>query len=99
MDNLVFLYKVFQERIDIRLSGDGVLGFAPLMAAGLVGFVRSEVVPQRYADGTTVITHTSHQLGLTQRGLMLVEAWRTGDEERYRKLLGGEQSATETPDQ
>lgn len=65
---------------DMWYSADGVLRFAPLIAAGLVGF------------GTQIHDHVTGprsavQVHLTDKGKQLVDAWLKGDEDAYAKAL------------
>jgi len=76
MDLLLFLKKVEGH---MTFTSDGVIRFARLIAAGLVelhSFDLIEDVGQGIAD-----------IGMTERGRMLVEAWLEGDEEKYQKAL------------
>lgn len=76
MDLLLFLKKV---EGNMTFTSDGVIKFARLIAAGLVelnSFEFKEDIGNGIAD-----------IGMTQRGRMLVEAWLEGDEEKYKKAL------------
>ena len=79
MNLLIYLYRTKNDTI--WYSGDGVLRFAGLMAAGLVQF-GSQTVATPFQ-----ITQSSHQIHLSQKGSLLVEVWLAGDEEKYRELL------------
>lgn len=83
MNLLLFLYQT-KEKFPIWYSGDGVLKFAKLMAAGLVEFG-----PQDSSSllGPGIVSMSSHQVKLSNKGTLLVEAWISGNEEKYRELL------------
>jgi hypothetical protein len=97
IDLLLYL-RVTHEK-EIWYSGDALLRFAGLIAAGLVGFKTEILYGQTpttsgYMGSTPTVFHgSSYELGmkvelhLTERGLQLVEAWRSGDEEKYRQLV------------
>jgi hypothetical protein len=84
---------------EICYSGDGLLQFAGLIAAGLVRFdVHKEYAYTQAASakwgGMDVYHHPIlHsptivvQVELTERGSLLVEAWVRGDEARFRELV------------
>lgn len=84
-DMLLFLYKT--QNIQIRLSGDGVLAYAGLIGANLVEITQTDI-SYRSADMRTFV-QTSHKLALTQKGILLVESWLTGNEEQFLKLVSG----------
>jgi hypothetical protein len=67
------------ETVNLRVSGDGVLSFARLIAAGLAAF---EVTLQ---NGPLLL----YSVNLTTSGKQLVSAWSSGDREAVKKLLGG----------
>lgn len=77
LDQLLFLGK--PETVNLRVSGDGVLSFARLIAAGLAAF---EVTLQ---NGPLLL----YSVNLTTSGKQLVSAWSSGDREAVKKLLGG----------
>jgi hypothetical protein len=76
LDYLLFLAK--PETANLRVTGDGVLPFARLIAAGLVTF-RLAV-----QNGPLLL----YQVGLTERGTSLVIAWCSGDRLAVGKALG-----------
>jgi len=78
-DLLLFLHCTADKAL--WYSADGVLQFAGLIASGLV-----ELTDETVATPWQ-ITQSSHRVALSQRGKLLVEAWRAGDEERYRNAL------------
>lgn len=63
-------------------SGDGVLRFAGLFAAGLVEFGR-----QSAADTFVNIFASCHEVFLSKKGALLVEAWKAGDEAKYKLAI------------
>lgn len=83
MDLLLFLYQT-KDKFPIWYSGDGVLKFARLIATGLVEFGEQAV---NHLMGAGHTPTSSHRVKLSEKGTLLVEAWRFGDEEKYRKLL------------
>jgi hypothetical protein len=81
MDLLLFLYhRTFTH----WYSADGVLKFAGLFAAGLVQF--GSQAASSFMTGSSGPT-SSHQVVLSEKGKLLVEAWLAGDEKKYRELL------------
>lgn len=76
LDQLLFLVK--KECVDLRVSGDGVLSFARLIAAGLATF---ELKTQ---NGPLVV----YSVSLTKPGEQLISAWKSGDRNAVRKVLG-----------
>ncbi len=69
-------------------TADGVLRFAGLFAAGLVEFGRQSSADTFSATETLERVFTScHEIVLSQKGLQLVEAWKAGDEQTYKRLL------------
>lgn len=67
VDDLVFLYDLPKDMLGV--SGDGVLQFRKLIAAGLAGFrVKME-------NGPFIV----YEVGVTSKGAALVDAWRKGD--------------------
>lgn len=76
-DLLLYLYKAGPNSIH-RYTSDAALRFAGLIAADLVGlnFVGGP------GDAPSLC-----QIVLTPKGRMLIEAWREGDEKKYRDAL------------
>jgi hypothetical protein len=68
IDRLMFLYPLTKDSLIV--SGDGVLHFDRLIAAGLATFV-----PKSNNNGLLV----TYAVNLSPKGKMLIEAWRTGD--------------------
>ncbi|MEW5948386.1 MAG: HNH endonuclease signature motif containing protein [Thermodesulfobacteriota bacterium] len=85
MDLLIFLSK--KDVNKMWFSGDGVLKFAGLIAAGLVRF--DEQVWANTLRMSGPAPTSSHKLKLTDKGKALVDAWLNGDEEAYRNALSG----------
>lgn len=77
LDQLLFLDK--PETVNLRVSGDGVLSFARLIAAGLATF---ELKSQ---NGPLLI----YSVNLTPSGKQLVSAWSSGNREAVKKVLAG----------
>ena len=76
LDQLMFLSK--PETVNLSVSGDGVLQFARLIAAGLAAFeTKSE-------NGPLVF----YSVNLTASGKQLVSAWSSGDRGAVKKVLG-----------
>jgi hypothetical protein len=67
IDDLLFLGT--PQAADLRVSGDGVLKFSRLVAAGLATFSLF------MANGPLRL----YSVGLTQKGAHLINAWRSGD--------------------
>jgi hypothetical protein len=98
IDLLLFLWQTKGQ--EIWYTGDGLLRFSRLVAAGLVTFKTQKLYG--YTPTTsghmgsipTVFHGTSYELGmkieieLTEKGARLVKAWRTGNEQEYRSLIG-----------
>ena len=78
MDLLLYLTKQFE---GTTYSGDGVLQFAGLIAAGLVKTGSS------LGGGTQIRALSAHKVVLTEKGRLLVEAWLKGDENMYSNVL------------
>jgi hypothetical protein len=76
LDQLIFLNK--RGVTKLRVSGDGVLSFARLIAAGLATF---ECKGQ---NGPLLI----YSVNLTTSGKQLVSAWSSGNREAVKKVLG-----------
>lgn len=76
---LLFLCIAFG-RDKLLMSGDGLLKFAPLISAG-------------YADYRLVANNAdqlySYTVFLTEKGRMLLDAWRNGSREDVEDMLGG----------
>jgi hypothetical protein len=77
LDQHLFLNR--SEIVNLRVSGDGVLSFARLVAAGLATF-KLELY-----NGPLFI----YSISLTTTGTQLVSAWTSGDRKAVKKVLGG----------
>jgi hypothetical protein len=64
---------------NLRVSGDGVLHFTHLVAAG----------PADYRLFTQNGPLILYQVGLTQKGVQVVNAWRSGDCAQIEAALAG----------
>jgi hypothetical protein len=78
LDQLLFLNR--PEVADLRVSGDGVLQFSRLIAAGLVTF-------RLFIQNGPLILY---QVMLTDRGRSLVAAWSLGDRLALARVLGSD---------
>lgn len=88
MDLLLYLAKPSFE--NIWYTGDGALRFAGLIAAGLVEIADSQFsVGVRYgADSPpTSPPATALRLRLSDKGRLLVDSWKSGDEKAYVKAI------------
>jgi len=76
IDNLLFLDKLKPR--ELLISGDGVLQFSRLIAADLASF--------RFhaRDGMTWIVY---EVSLTNKGKLLVDAWKRGDRQAVKTAL------------
>jgi hypothetical protein len=79
MDLMRFLRDTAEHKL--TFSSDGVLKFARLIANGYVEIART-VQPGDIETSVSV-----HDIQLTEAGHELLEAWLSGDEERYQHLL------------
>jgi hypothetical protein len=61
----------------LLLSGDGLLHFARLIAAGLATFRRHKS------------NEFYHRVAISERGRLLIETWQRGDRARLAHILGG----------
>jgi hypothetical protein len=75
LDQLVFLGK--PETNDLRVSGDGILGFARLISAGLTTF-------ELYRENGPLFVYT---VSLTPSGKQLVSAWLSGNRAAVEKAI------------
>jgi hypothetical protein len=94
MDLLLYLHQ--QGEKPHWYSGDGVLKFAGFFAAGLVQFGEqsaTDTFSGTGADSDSVNLYAScHEVYLSQKGNLLVEAWKAGDEAKYKYALSLEAS-------
>lgn len=80
IDLLLFLQAIKEKKL--WYSADGVLQFAGLIAADLVA-ISDETVATPWQ-----ITQSSHRIGLTEKGKLLVEAWLAGNEMQFKVAIG-----------
>ena len=78
IDRLLFLE--FFKKDFLVVSGDGLLHFARLIAAGLAS------VKQKSNNNWQIVTYA---VNISDKGRMLIEAWKQGDRTRLRKVMGG----------
>lgn len=78
IDRLLFLESC--EKDFLVVSGDGLLHFARLIAAGLAS------VCQKANNNWLIVTYT---VNLNDKGRQLIEAWKRGDRTRLHKVMGG----------
>ena len=76
VDRLMFLEKQQQDYLIVH--GDGVLHFDRLIAAGLATF------EQKSNNENQIVTYS---VNLSQKGRMLIEAWRSGDHAKIKKAV------------
>jgi hypothetical protein len=81
VDDLLFLRNL-QPRT-LAISGDGVLKFSRLIAAGLAEFTLM------MQNGPIIL----YEVHLSPKGIQLVDAWKSGDRKAFEAALGG------TPDE
>ena len=92
MELLLFLHRTKDNQL--WYSADGILKFAGLIGAGLVIIAETDITFMAPGERRK-FTQTSHKLSLTQRGILLVEAWLAGNEEKYRELISARSTGTE----
>jgi hypothetical protein len=78
VDRLLFLNSLRQDQLIV--SGDGVLRFDRLIAAGLANF------DLKANNGNLIVTYS---INISNKGKMLIEAWKSGDRERLKQTMGG----------
>lgn len=78
IDRLLFLEKIKANFLIV--SGDGLLHFGRLIAAGLAD------VKIKANNNNLLVTY---RVDLSSRGKMLIAAWRSGDHERIKKAVAG----------
>jgi len=76
LDQLIFLTD--GRVASLYVSGDGVLQFSRLIAAGLADFAPLFAPPATF----------HYQISLTQKGRLLVTAWQIGDRLQLSRILG-----------
>jgi hypothetical protein len=78
VDKLLFLTTCSQDFLVV--SGDGLLHFARLIAAGLAD------VHLKANNNFLIVTYA---VNISEKGKQLIEAWRDGDRARVSQVLGG----------
>jgi hypothetical protein len=78
IDKLLFLNS--HEPDFLVVSGDGLLHFARLIAAGLASG------EQKTNNNWQLVTYT---VNISETGRQIIEAWREGDRTRLKKVIGG----------
>lgn len=78
IDKLLFLASCKADFLIV--SGDGLLHFGRLIAAGLAS------VDQKANNSWQIVTYA---VNISDKGLQLIEAWRQGDRARLRQVMGG----------
>jgi len=76
IDKLLFLRPLSAK--ELLISGDGLLHFARLIAAGLAEF------KQVSNNNDLIVTYT---VQISQKGKMLVDAWKSGDRQALTDIL------------
>lgn len=78
IDRLLFLEP--QQKNFLVVSGDGLLHFARLIAAGLAS------VEQKSNNNWQIVTYA---VSISDKGRQLIEAWKQGDRTRLKSVIGG----------
>lgn len=78
IDSLLFLNQLSKDFLIV--SGDGLLHFSRLIAAGLASV-------ERKANNNWLIV--TYAVNISEKGKLLIEAWREGDRTRLSNLLSG----------
>ena len=78
IDRLLFLESCKKDFL--VLSGDGLLHFGRLIAAGLAS------VDQKSNNNWQLVTYA---VNISDKGRQLIEAWKQGDRTRLKKVMGG----------
>jgi hypothetical protein len=78
IDRLLFLES--REKDFVVVSGDGLLHFARLIAAGLAS------TDMKANNNWQIVTYA---VNISNKGRQLVEAWKQGDRIRLRAVMGG----------
>lgn len=78
IDRLLFLESVTKDFLVV--TGDGLLHFGRLIAAGLA------TVEQKSNNNWQIVTYT---VNISDRGRLIIEAWKEGDRTRLKKAIGG----------
>jgi|SRR3982750_2273269 len=78
IDRLLFLESYKMDFLVV--SGDGLLHFGRLIAAGLAS------VEQKANNNWQIVTYA---VNISEKGRQLIEAWKQGDRTRLRQVMGG----------
>ncbi|MBI3407540.1 MAG: HNH endonuclease [Planctomycetes bacterium] len=78
IDRLLFLESCKKDFLVV--SGDGLLWFGRLIAAGLAS------VDQKSNNNWQIVTYA---VNISYKGCQLIEAWKQGDRTRLRKVMSG----------
>jgi hypothetical protein len=78
VDRLLFLDLCKTDFLVV--SGDGLLHFGRLIAAGLAS------VDQKANNNWQIVTYA---VNISDKGHQLIEAWKRGDRTRFRQVMGG----------
>jgi HNH endonuclease len=78
IDRLLFLGGLTQDFVVV--SGDGLLHFARLIAAGLA------TVEMKANNNWQIV---SYAVNISDKGRKIIEAWKQGDRTRLKKAIGG----------
>jgi hypothetical protein len=78
IDRLLFLDSCSKDYL--ILSGDGLLQFGRLIAAGLAS------MEQKSNNNWQIVTYS---VNISEKGRHLIDAWRQGDRIRLKKVMGG----------
>lgn len=78
IDRLLFLDGVSRDFLVV--SGDGLLHFGRLIAAGLA------TADQKSNNNWQIVTYA---VNISEKGRQIIEAWKQGDRTRLKKLMGG----------
>ena len=85
VDRLLFLNSLSNDSLIV--SGDGVLRFDRLIAAGLAQF-------EPKANNQNLIV--TYSINISEKGRLLIEAWKSGDRNRLRRVISGAVPAPRT---
>lgn len=78
VDRLLFLEMLTQDFVVV--SGDGLLHFGRLVAAGLA------TATLKANNNWQIVTYA---VNISAKGKMLIEAWKSGDRTRVKEVMGG----------
>ena len=81
MDLLLFLHV--RGKATHFYTADGVLRFAGLFASGLVEF-GDQICEETFSQ----FIETRHEVVLSEKGKLLVDAWLKGDDKAYSSIIG-----------